>query len=81
MAWAYVVFMVSGVGWQMLQGFYPMYVENCQQKIESMLPAFNRITDGDKRIASFEAGCVAGEDIEALKEELRKRYPPGEKSS
>ena len=81
MAWAYVVFMVTGVGWQMLPGFYPLYVDDCQNKIQSMLPTFENITNGDQRIETFEAGCVAGEDVEALKEELRKRYPPGEKSS
>lgn len=80
MAWAYVVFMVTGVGWQMLPGFFPMYIDNCQEKVESMLPIFGRIVDSEDKIESFETGCIAGEDIEALKEELRKRYPPGKPS-
>ena len=71
MNWIYLVVWVTGVGWSMIPGYYPMVVEDCKAKAERMLPLVSQLTKEDDNIKDFELGCIKADTLEELRNRLR----------
>lgn len=77
MEFIYAVFFVVGQGWSFANGFHPLQVEDCKEKIIQMNPVIEKVYKGDDKITDYELGCIKADSMEDLMDILKKRYPSG----